>query len=281
MTSRYSVIQYVPNPIADERINIGIVAFNDQLVKTRFVKSWQRVGCFAKSDCDIEFLKDFKYKLERLASLGLLFSNDADDKSRNLDRLNKVAESWNNSVQFTAPRGSLRDPQSLLDDLAEDLLVEPFPKKTPTFRNRDAAIKVTRKKVKSIVDNFGKGANQYYKTDYNLQGELTKNKFDVAVANGRTFLAMRAISFEVKINDLLISSTSWLIADVRKVQPNVPIGVVILPPKKESIRFEQSNRVYKESKSMYESLGAETIYEEDIESWTNDRLGKDFKALVS
>jgi Protein of unknown function (DUF3037) len=27
MASRYSIIQYVPNPIADERINIGVLAF--------------------------------------------------------------------------------------------------------------------------------------------------------------------------------------------------------------------------------------------------------------
>ncbi len=26
MTSRYSIVQYVPNPITDERINIGVVA---------------------------------------------------------------------------------------------------------------------------------------------------------------------------------------------------------------------------------------------------------------
>lgn len=281
MVSRYSIIQYVPNPIADERINIGIVAFNDHLVKTRFVKSWKRVGCFAKNDGDVEFLKDFKTNVQRLASLGLLFSDDIDDKGKNLDRLHKVAESWNNSVQFTEPRGSLRDPQSLLNDLADDLLVEPLPPKTPTFRDRQAAIKVARRKIRSVIDNFGGSANQYYKTNYKLQGKLAKNKFDVAVANGKTFLVVQAISFEININDLLISSTSWLIADVRKMQPNIPIGIVMLPPKTESIRFEQSKTVYKESKSMYESLGAETIQEEDVESWTNDRLGEDFAALVS
>ncbi|MGL4618228.1 MAG: DUF3037 domain-containing protein [Chroococcidiopsis sp.] len=29
MASRYSIVQYVPNPITDERINIGVVAFDD------------------------------------------------------------------------------------------------------------------------------------------------------------------------------------------------------------------------------------------------------------
>lgn len=281
MVSRYSVIQYVPNPIADERINIGIVAFNDQLVKTRFIQSWKRVTCFAKHDSDIEFLKDFKCKIERLASLNLLFSDNLEDRSQNLDRLNKVAESWNNSVQFTEPRGSLDDPETLLEDIAEDLLVEPSASKPPTVRDRKAAVKVTKRKVRSVLESFGKRAKDYYKTDHGLQGELYKNEFDVAVANGKTFLALQAISFEVNTNDLLISSTSWRIADVRKIQPNVPIGVVMLPPIEESTRFEQSNKTYKDCQLMYESLGAETIQENDIESWTNDRLGKDFEALIS
>ncbi|MBD2294685.1 DUF3037 domain-containing protein [Anabaena sphaerica FACHB-251] len=28
MASKYSVIQYVPDPIADQRINIGVIAFD-------------------------------------------------------------------------------------------------------------------------------------------------------------------------------------------------------------------------------------------------------------
>ncbi len=76
MASRYSIIQYVPNPIADERINIGIVAFNDQLVKTRFVKSWKRVRCFATDESDIDYLQEFTANMQKLASLGLLFTGN-------------------------------------------------------------------------------------------------------------------------------------------------------------------------------------------------------------
>lgn len=281
MVSRYSIIQYVPNPIADERINIGIVAFNDHLVKTRFVKSWRRINCFAISNDDIEFLKDFQCKMQKSASLGLLFSNDPDDKHQNLNRLTKIAQSWNNSVQFTEPRGSLDDPETLLDDIAGDLLIEPCLAKPQTFRDRQDAVKITRNKIRSVINGFGEEAKRYYQQDYKLQGELSQNKFDVAVANGKIFLAAQAVSFEININELVIGSTSWLISDVKKMQPLIPIGVVMLPPKEESCRFDQLNRTYSESKSMYESLGAETICEDDIESWANDRLGKDFFALVS
>lgn len=36
MVSRYSVIQYVPDPIADERMNVGVVVFNDDTVLCTF-----------------------------------------------------------------------------------------------------------------------------------------------------------------------------------------------------------------------------------------------------
>lgn len=39
--------------------------------------------------------------------------------------------------------------------------------------------------------------------------------------------------------------------------------------------------MYEASKSMYIHLGAEVVEENDIESWTYDRLGKDFASLVS
>ena len=280
MGSKYSVIQYLPNPIAQERINIGIVAFDESHVKTRFVKSWKRISCFATNDNDIEFLEKFKLNMQKLASMGLLFSDNPNDNAPNLERLNKVAKTWNNSVQFTEPRGSLDDPETLLDDIAEDFLLEPPSPKPSLFRDRQAAVRATRKKIKLVVDSFGKEAKEFYKKDYKLQGELGSHKCDIAVANGKVFLAAQAISFEVKTNELAINSTSWLISDVKKIDPKIPIGVVMFPPKEEFNRFEQSKKLYNESKSIYESLKAEIIHENDVESWTYDRLGKEFASLL-
>lgn len=281
MVSRYSIIQYVPNPIADERINIGIVAFNNQLVKTRFVKSWKRVKCFAINDNDIDFLKEFQVKMEKLASLGLLFSEHTEDKNQNLNRLNKVAQSWGNSIQFTEPKGSLEDPDTLLEDIFDTLLIEPPESRSPYFRDRSAAVKTVRRKVRTVLEEFGKEAKEYYKKDYKLDGHYSGHKFDVAVANGKTYFAAQAISFEIQTTEQVISSTSWMITDVKKIQPETPLGVMVLPPKMESPNYEQIKEIYCKSKSMYMSLGAEVVEENDIESWTHDRLGQDFTALVS
>ena len=281
MSSKYSIIQYVPNPIADERINIGIVAFNDQLVRTKFVKSWKRVRCFATNDSDIDYLQEFKDNLNKLASLGLLFSDAIEDKSQNLERLNKISRSWGNSIQFTEPKGSLEDPDKLLKDIFQDLLIEPAIIKPVNFRDRQAAVQVARRKIKKVLEDFGKEAKEYYKKNHKLKGNHGDNKFDVAVANGKTFLAAQGISFEVQTPEQNISSTSWRISDVKKLQPNTPLGVIMLPPKEESPYFDQAKKAYKDCEERFRSLGADTVEEKDVESWTRDRLGEDFALLVS
>jgi hypothetical protein len=81
MASRYSVIHYVPNLIADERINIGVIAFNNNVVRIRFVKNSQRVRHFGMEE--IDFLKDFAHRMENGAKEGLIFAPDKPDEVPN------------------------------------------------------------------------------------------------------------------------------------------------------------------------------------------------------
>jgi hypothetical protein len=55
----------------------------------------------------------------------------------------------------------------------------------------------------------------------------------------------------------------------------------MLPPKEESLYYEQVKKIYEDSKKRFCYLGAEIIEEDDIESWTNDLLGQEFIALIS
>ena len=151
MASKYSIVQYVPNPIADERINIGVVAFDQDKVGVRFLHNWERVEHFGMEN--IDFLKDFAQRMQEAASLGLLFPGDRDDDTPKHERLKKVARGWMNSVQFTEPRGSLESVDSLLEDIAETYLIPPKhskvmiickrPAKRPTIRIMQQIFKST------------------------------------------------------------------------------------------------------------------------------------------
>lgn len=126
MASKYSIVQYVPNPIADERINIGVVAFNENEVRVRFLKNWERVRHFGRED--ISFLKDFSLRMSKAAESGLIFPGDNREASYQ-ERLNQLTRNWLNSIQFTQPRGSLEDVDSLLEDIVANYLIEPTSQK--------------------------------------------------------------------------------------------------------------------------------------------------------
>jgi hypothetical protein len=65
MSSRYSVIQFIPDAIADERINIGVIAYGEGAIFVRSLQDWQRVRCFAGHDPSL--LRDFVFRLQGTA----------------------------------------------------------------------------------------------------------------------------------------------------------------------------------------------------------------------
>lgn len=125
MASYYSIIQYVPNPIANERINIGVLIFDDKEIKVKFLKNWNRVKNFCMGD--ITFLRDFESQMQNAVSQGLLFPGDSLLDQPRQERLQRVSESWMNSVQFTEPNFSLKPVDKLLEDSIKKYLIEPAP----------------------------------------------------------------------------------------------------------------------------------------------------------
>lgn len=125
MASYYSIIQYVPNPLANERINIGVLIFDDKEIKVKFLKNWKRVKNFCMGD--ITFLRDFESQMQKAVSQGLLFPGDSLLDQPRQERLQRVAESWMNSVQFTEPNFSLKPVDKLLEDSIKKYLIEPVP----------------------------------------------------------------------------------------------------------------------------------------------------------
>lgn len=118
--SHYSIIQFVPNPIADERINIGVLAFDEKSVRVQFLQNWERVQNFGWPK-KIDFLKDFVNRMEEMVKDGKFFKAE---ENRH-ERMTQIARGCINSVQFTEPRGSLMGVDKLLDDIASDFLIEP------------------------------------------------------------------------------------------------------------------------------------------------------------
>jgi len=273
MASRYSVIQYVPNPIADERVNIGVLAFDDEVVRVHFLQSWNRVEHFSNED--ISFLRDFAKQMEESAARGLLFPGDQEKDVPKLERLIKVSRGWMNSIQFTAPCGSLTDVDSLLEDVVStylvDILTSRSKKQSP--RDRQVAAKIAVSTVKNVLKaRIGERGRDYIKTS--LTGDKDDHKLDAVVANGRPYLAVHGLSFEVHSPSSVMGALSFSITDVMSSSKELPFGILALPPRETLENFSELMSVYDRAIAKYADWGAVILKEDELEAWTNQTLAE-------
>ena len=101
--SYYSVIYYSPSRPIDERVNIGVVAWDDNGLVYKFVEDWQHIERFAEGR-NIEFLREFA------ESFGEQFST--------VQAIEDALSHWYYGVvQFTEARGSTSPIETLLKDI--------------------------------------------------------------------------------------------------------------------------------------------------------------------
>ncbi|MCU0544083.1 MAG: DUF3037 domain-containing protein [Oscillatoriaceae cyanobacterium Prado104] len=262
MASKYSIIQYVPNPIANERINIGVVAFNEAQVRVQFLNNWERVRLFGMED--VTFLKEFADRMSQAADSGLIFPGD-NPNTPYQERLKKISTDWLNSIQWTEPRGSLEDVDSLLEDIASNFLVDLTSPK-PYVRDRQVAARLTTNKIKNVLrQSIKNDAKELLKINHTVSGSYDKHKFDAVVANGRSYFAAHGVSFEVKITENLQKSLFWMITDVKQCQPDFPIVIVALPPRSDSENYQEYQQNYQQATLNYSKMGAKVLQEDNVE----------------
>jgi len=265
MSSRYSVVQYFPDSRIDERINIGVVAFDENGLATRFLENWGRVSRFA--DEDISFLKDFAKQFETVAADDDQIELEPFDEAEGGELIEKMANGWKNSIQLTAPRASLRTVADTLDLIATKFLREP-PKKVRN-RGRNEAKRITASAVRhALQERLGNQAREMLRRDYRIHGEHDEHSFDIAVVNGKSGLVAHAISFEIKHTKALdqrVDAALWAIDDVKTRYPDFPIGMAALPPR-------DGNEAFHHAREVVTELGADFVVEDQLYEWAESQV---------
>jgi hypothetical protein len=244
MPSYFTVVQYVPDPVVDERINIGVIVFGEGQVTSRFVENWNHVRSFGSES--INYLRKFANEVDRM-----------DENS-----IRKCAETWSHSIQLTKPAGSLLSPPRLLVDMSSRYLREwAFP--TKTYRGRLQAIGMARTTIRKAAEGLmGREAKRLIKNDLLVHGPEGEHPFDVGAENGRPYFAARALSFEGGREDAMIrhvESTAFALEDVRKLEQDLPLAIFVLPPKKTSQIFDQAIGLFEKH--------ATIVKEDELENW--------------
>src|SRR5690242_14116669 len=115
MASHYIVVSYVPDPVIEEKINIGVVVYGDGAIRSRFVRNWQRARQFGVGD--IRFLQDFAKKLDNGRELSLPLAGGSDVQLLSAEGLQRIAGRWINSIQLSQPKASLKSVDELLAEV--------------------------------------------------------------------------------------------------------------------------------------------------------------------
>ncbi|WP_404788909.1 hypothetical protein [Altericista sp. CCNU0014] len=100
------------------------------------------------------------------------------------------------------------------------------------LRDRQAAAKVATSSVRQVfTTKFGKAkAKQFVKAGVSLKGSHKEHQFDVAVANGRPYLAAHGISFEVHTPESIQAAIAWINIEVKQVDRLFTLVILTLPP---------------------------------------------------
>ena len=266
MTAHYTVVQYVPDPTADERVNFGVIVWDGERVLSRFVGDWRRVRAFGGED--IRFLRDFARSISEKTSAELRLPEVGDEIDP--QTLTNMISEWSYSIQFTDPRGSLKSADALLGEAAGLYLREAARPVHRGARTRMAAVRIAHNSLFTAVqERAGEDVEEIVKRNETVEGRYDQHRFDVVLANGRLFGALHAISFEIRESEHLekeVEATAWTLDDVRKRHRTLPLGVLVLPPKGKG-----SFPLYSRAVKVYRKLNAEVITEKKMDTWARQR----------
>lgn len=257
MASFFTVIRYVPDPLADERMNIGVMVFGPSETLVKFVDRWDRVRGFGGED--VSFLRQFA-EMVNDRQLPLIQS----PRQWTAEVLEAALGQWSNSIQFSEPKASTKPASELLPDVARKYL-----------RRRGVTRQRARDK-RAIVHKGVAYLNQALEPRIGVEvlervlhrGALVEGKFelhhfDIVVANGSLALAAQGLSFEKRDTFELqreADSAKWSLDDVKKRNPDAQIAVLAIPPKHESKVFDSLERVV-------DGLGGDLVREGRLDTW--------------
>ena len=268
MTSYFAQIQYVPNPILGERINIGVVVVDANGSRFEFVKDWRRAASFGGED--VGFLREFA---DEAAQAGAQWLTLGEPPSP--DYLSKVLRRWHNKIQFSELKPSIKSKEALLDAVAPMILrLEPdaVHHGRQIGRGRDKAVTSVSRAIGTAMRNrFGHAPRGLIQRDVQVEGEIETHQLDLAVKNGSLYGGTFAISFETgspKMQQRDTDAIAFAIDDISEKLEDIELAVVAIPPRGgRSPTYERARHIFKE-------IDAKLVLEPALPKWASEMVDR-------
>lgn len=227
MAAFYSVVRFVPDSVADEAVNIGVLVASGERVEVRRLTDWDRVKRFAGPNW-----REARRLVEELredpkAFLGLTQVNTADD-------LRAALIPWTRALQFSDVRASLDTFDALIEYVEPMVLVGQRADMLEHQNRRAVVVRTIYRSMSSAFElRFERKARGLVKQSARVQGERTSHKLDVGVVNGSLYAGAFGLSFATGQPDRQWKDTdavAFAIEDLRAADVDVPLSVVTDAP---------------------------------------------------
>lgn len=257
MASFFSVIRYVPDPLADERMNIGVLVFGASETLVKFVDRWDRVRGFGGED--VKFLRDFA-EIVKNRQLPLFDS----PRHWSEQALHEALSGWSNSIQFAEPKVSTKQPAELLIEVARKYLRGTSSQRQRARDKRSVVFKGIAHLNQALEPKLGgETLQKVLRRGALVEGRFELHEFDIVIANGSLQLAAQGLSFEKRDHLELqreADAAKWSLDDAKTKNPNAHIAVLAIPPRHESKIFDNLERVVG-------GLGGDLVREGQLDQW--------------
>ncbi len=259
MASYYSVIQYVPNPIADERVNIGVVAFDESGdCAVRPLESWTRAERFTG-----QHGRNLQRHVEALEAL----IRESESPAAAIER---ASEHWTHSIQVTQPRASLRTIEEILANTAPTVLVEE-PARAPRRAGRPELARQAHGSMMQALTRaqLGPVAPEVLKPRSRIEGALEEHDVDLSLRNGKVLVAVRALSFPRARStyiDYEVSDTAWAVQDLRSSAGHPQVTVLIGPPE------DPDRPDFQRARKVLDGLKADVVEPGQLDGWASSTV---------
>jgi hypothetical protein len=258
MSSHYSIVKFVPDPVANESVNIGVVAFSETESRAEFVKSWVRARHLggAAANALQSFAEEFQAKQ---------FALFRKDGTLSPESLKHDLRRWSNCIQFTELRGSLKGVDALFPDLVAMYLKDtPSLVKPKIISKRQVVAQVFDAFERGVTEELGSDARSLLKRKYSVEGAFSDHSYDVAIANGQLYGAALGFSFMVAETHSFrkeIDAAAFAVEDLKAADKHLPIAIAYAAPNGKNDAFDRAKRVFV-------SLGAEFLPSNQLDDWT-------------
>ncbi len=251
MISYYSIVQYVPDIVRGESINVGVITFSstDDYVRSVFVDPSPRSRAFG---LNATMIKAISGKFTRF-------------KSKDLQEASK---SWFNSIRVTEPRASVKDSANLLLSIVKNFL--PDERMTlPSRMTRDEMLSITVASLKKSVGRIvSRAASKMISSNASsgVDGSRDSHLFDVGLSNGKPLFGANVISFDGSNPRQLsrfIDASAWTISDIRQVDKSVDLSILV------SEATPEHESTAKRARILFADLGAKVIPVAEASTWAD------------